>query len=148
MIERVLFATALVASAACTKAEPELRERDRPELQKIVAEDVRASQAMHAADEALANGDPRAAVVVLETRAAPAIDRGLRLAETARLETAWGRAKRDAVEAVLRDRKTELPRYTNAVRSGDPEELVVAIEAQAAIERRALTAVAGIDEGR
>ena len=113
-----------------------------------MAADIRASQAMHAADEALANGDPNAAVTALDDRARPAIDEGLRLAEAARVETAWGRAKRDAVEAVLRDRKTELQRYTSAVKSGDPEALVVAIEAQARIERRALTAVAGIDEGR
>jgi hypothetical protein len=147
LIKRVLFAAMLVL-VGCTKAEPELRERDRPELQRIVAEDVRASQAMHAADEALAKGDAKAALVALETQASPAIDEGLRLAETARLETAWGRAKRDAVLAVLRERKTELPRYSGAVRSGDPEQLIVAIEAQAVIERRALAAVAGIHEGR
>ena len=46
---------------------------------------------------------------------------------------------------MLRDRKNELPRYTEAVKSNDAEKLLSAIEAQAAIERRALAAVEGIN---
>lgn len=148
MIERVLVAAALVVCSACTKAEPELRAEDRPELKKIVEQDVRASKAMHAADDAVAKGDAKAALDLVDTQAKPAIDEGIRLADGAAPRTAWGRAKRDAIAAVLRDRKSELPRYTEAVKSGDAEKLLAAIEAQAAIERRALVAVAGIDEGR
>ncbi len=147
MSARWLGAAALLL-CACTKAEPELRAEDRPELKKIVAEDVRASQALHAADEAAAKGDAKAALDLVDRQAAPAIDEGLRLADATAPRTAWGRAKRDAIAAVLRDRKTELPRYTDALKSGDPEKLLGAIEAQAVIERRALAAVAGIDEGR
>lgn len=148
MIARVVLAAALIAASGCTKAEPELRAEDRPELHKIAEQDIRASKAMHAADDAVAKGDAKAALDLVDTQAKPAIDEGLRIADGASLRTAWGRAKRDAIAAVLRDRKSELLRYTEAVKSNDAEKLLAAIEAQAAIERRALAAVAGIDEGR
>ncbi len=148
MTLRIAFAAALVASVACTKAEPELRAEDRPDLTKLVEQDIRASKAMHAADDAVARGDAKAALDLVDAQARPAIDEGLRLADGTAPRTAWGRAKRDAVAAVLRDRKNELPRYTEAVKSGDAEKLLAAIQAQAEIERRALVAVAGIEQGR
>jgi hypothetical protein len=151
VIRRMLLVSCAALLVACTKGEPELRADDRPELKKIVEQDVRASKAMHAADDAASKGDAKAALEAVETQARPAIDEGLRLADAAALKTAWARARRDAIAAVLRERKNELPRYTEAVTSGDPEKLLSAIEAQASIERRALAAVEGVaatDEGR
>jgi hypothetical protein len=49
---------------------------------------------------------------------------------------------------ILRDRKAEMPKYDEAVKSNDPEKMLAAIQAQAAIERRALTTVAAVQEGR
>ena len=100
---------------------------------------------MHAADDAVAKGDATKALGLIESDAKPAIDEGLKRADGATLKTEWAKAKRDAMANVLRDRKNELPRYTEAVKSNDAEKLLAAIEAQAAIERRALAAVAGID---
>jgi hypothetical protein len=100
---------------------------------------------MHAADDAVAKGDASKALALIESDAKPAIDEGLRLAGGATMKTDWGKTKREQIEKVLVDRKNELPRYTEAVKSNDAEKLLSAIEAQAAIERRALTAVAGID---
>jgi hypothetical protein len=100
---------------------------------------------MHAADDAAMNGDATRALALIESDAKPAMDEGLRLADGASVKTEWAKAKRDAIAAVLRDRKNELPRYTEAVKSNEAEKLLSAIEAQAAIERRALAAVAGID---
>jgi hypothetical protein len=100
---------------------------------------------MQTADEAVAKNDAPRALAVIENEAKPAIDQGLRLAEGAKLETEWGKTKRDAIAKVLRDRKSELPRYTEAVKSNDAEKLLSAIEAQAAIERRALAVVEGIN---
>jgi hypothetical protein len=110
-----------------------------------VAEDVRASKAMHTADDAAAKGDATKALALIESDVKPAIEDGLRLADSAPVKTEWGKAKRDAIATVLRDRKNELPRYTEAVKSNDAEKMLSAMEAQAAIERRALAAVAGID---
>ena len=100
---------------------------------------------MHSADDAVAKGDAAKALALIESDAKPAIEEGLRLADSAKLETAWGKTRRDGIANVLRDRKNELPRYTEAVKSNDAEKLLSAIEAQAAIERRALVAVAGIN---
>jgi hypothetical protein len=100
---------------------------------------------MHAADDAVAKGDGTRALSLIDGEARPAIEAGLRLADGATITTEWGKGKRDAIANVLRDRKNELPRYTEAVKSNDAEKLLSAIEAQAAIERRALAAVAGID---
>ena len=41
-----------------------------------------------------------------------------------------------------------MPKYEEAVKDGDPEKMLAAIEAQAAIERRALATVAAVKEGR
>lgn len=136
-----------LALVACTKGEPPQR-KDGRTLHAIVDADVRASKAMHAADDAVAKGDTKKALAVVDADARPAIDEGLKLAEAAALETPRARAKRDELASVLRDRKTELPRYVGAVESGDAERLLAAMEAQAAIERRALAAVAGIDDAK
>jgi len=100
---------------------------------------------MHAADDAVAKGDATRALALIDSDVRPAIDEGLRLAGSAPIKTDWARGKRDQIQKVLVDRKNELPRYTEAVKSNDAEKLLSAIEAQAAIERRALAAVAGID---
>jgi hypothetical protein len=103
---------------------------------------------MHTADDAAARGDAKKALELIDTQAKPAIDEGLRLADSAPLKTEWAKAKRDEVANVLRERKTELPRYTEAVKSGDTEKMIAAMEAQATIERHALAAVAAIDAER
>ena len=102
---------------------------------------------MHAADDAVAKGDAAKALALLESDAKPAIDEGLRLADSSAvtIKTEWGKGKRDQIKKVLVDRKSELPRYTEAVKSNDAEKLLSAIEAQAAIERRALTAASGLN---
>jgi hypothetical protein len=100
---------------------------------------------MHAADDAVAKGDATTALALIDSDAKPAIEEGLRVAGSANMKTEWGKTKRDQIQKVLVDRKNELPRYTDAVKSSDTEKLLSAIEAQAAIERRALAAVAGID---
>jgi hypothetical protein len=103
---------------------------------------------MHAADDAVAKGVVAKALALVDREAKPAIDEGLRRADGATLKTVWANARREQIVAVLRDRKNELPRYTDAVKSNDAEKLLAAIEAQAAIERRALAAVAAIGEQR
>ena len=57
------------------------------------------------------------------------------------MKSAWGKAKRDELVGILRDRKAEMPKYEEAVRTGDAEKMLTAIQAQAAIERRALATV-------
>ena len=74
--------------------------------------------------------------------------RDLALTEGATMKSEWGKAKREELAAILRDRKAEMPKYDEAVKSNDPEKMLAAIQAQAAIERRALATVAAVQEGR
>jgi hypothetical protein len=142
----------LVLASACSKATPPdeatLRAEDKRTLEQVVDLDVRASQAMRDADTATGKGDAGAAADVIGTRARPAVEEALRAAEGATLKSEWGRRKRDELVGILRDRKAEMPKYEEAVKGGDPEKMLAAIEAQAAIERRALATVAAVKEGR
>jgi hypothetical protein len=149
-----LLALTVSAGCGCSKATPPapdeatLRAEDKRELERIVAIDVRASKAMRDADDAARVGDAGAAGLALSSRAAPAVDEALRAAEGATMKSDWGRAKRDELAAIFRDRKSEMPKYEEAVKGDDPEKMLTAIQAQAAIERRALTTVAAVQEGR
>jgi len=142
----------LALAAGCSKPAPPdeatLRAEDKLVLEGIVDSDVRASQAMREADTATGKGDSDAAADAVSARARPAIEEALRGAESATLKTDWGRSKREELLAILRDRKAEMPKYEEAVKSGDPEKMLAAIEAQAAIERRALATVAAVKTGR
>ncbi len=145
--------SSLVTLGACSKPAPVLdqailRAQDKHELEGIVAIDVRASQAMRDADDATRVGDAGAASLAVTSRAAPAVDEALHAAESATMRSDWGKAKRDELAAILRDRKAEMPKYDEAVKSNDPQKMLEAIQAQAAIERRALTTVAAVQKGR
>jgi hypothetical protein len=153
----VALAVLLVATSAsaCSKPAPEarpdeatLRAEDKRTLEGIVAIDVRASQAMRDADDATRVGDAGAASLAVTSRAEPAVDEALRAAEGATMKSEWGKAKRDELAAILRDRKAEMPKYDEAVKSNDPEKMLNAIQAQAAIERRALATVSAVQESR
>lgn len=147
------LAMAIALVAACSKQAPvpdeaTLRAEDKRALEGVVAIDVRASQAMRDADEATRVGDAGAASLAVKSRAEPAVDEALRAAESATMRSEWGKAKRDELAAILRDRKAEMPKYDEAVKSNDPEKMLGAIQAQAAIERRALATVSAVQESR
>jgi hypothetical protein len=137
---------------ACSKQasppdEATLRAEDKRELERVVAIDVRASQALRDADDATRVGDAGAATTLITGRAAPAVDEALRtLPPPEAMKSDWGRGKREELVGILRDRKAEMPKYEDAVKTGDPEKMLTAIQAQAAIERRALATVAAIQE--
>ena len=71
--------------------------------------------------------------------------------ELSELNAAFANGESAAVSAelvaILRDRKSEMPKYEEAVKTGDPEKMLAAIQAQAAIERRALATVAAVQDG-
>ena len=125
-----------------------MRAEDKRELERVVFIDVRASQAMRDADEATRVGDSGAASGAITGRALPAVDEALRTAEGATMKSEWGKVKRDELVGIFRDRKAEMPKYDEAVKSNDPDKMLTAIQAQAAIERRALATVASVQEGR
>ncbi len=125
-----------------------MRAEDKRVLERVVAIDVRASQAMREADEAAQDGDAGAARLAVTSRALPSVEEALRAAEAAPVRSAWGKAKRDELVGILRDRKAEMPKYEEAVRTGDAEKMLAAIQSQAAIERRALATVSAVQAGQ
>ena len=143
----IAFVGALLFSG-CTKSEAELRQDDRATIEAIVVEDVRASRALADADAAARKGDVPAALDAVDHRAEPAIEAGLRLTASADPKTEWGRARRDVFAGILQDRRAELGRYREALKSGDPQKLISAIDAQAKIERRAIAAIADARDDR
>jgi hypothetical protein len=64
------------------------------------------------------------------------------------VSTPWGKQKRDALAGVLRDRKNAMPGYEEAVKSGDLDKMLGAMQAQAEIEKRALGTVAELGAQR
>ena len=145
------FAFVLVLNA-CSKADPPdesaLRAEDKRQLEHVVAIDVRASKAMRDADDATHLGDAGAATDFVANRARPAVDEALRAANGTTMRTAWGTTMRTQLLEVLRDRAAEMPAYEEAITSRDPEKMLIAVQAQAAIERRALETVGKLQAGR
>lgn len=145
-----------VCVAACSKGDPSSardggevqaprpddgRAADEKSLEPVVLFDVRASKAMREADAAAHAGEAEKAVDIVTKRARPAVEDGLRAGDAIVPKSAWGQAKREELLGILRDRKAEMPRYEEAIRADDPEKMLATVEAQAAIERRALRAV-------
>ena len=141
-------------ATGCSKPPPPapdeatLRADDKRELERLVAIDVRASQAMREADETSTKPDAGARTTAAMDRATAAVDEGLRATEAASMKTAWGTTKKSELLAILRDRKAEMPKYRAAIEGTDPEQMIPVITAQAAIERRALALVASVTEAR
>jgi hypothetical protein len=132
---------------ACTKSEEALQKDDRTKLAQLAAIDQRVSRAMKDADDLAMKGDAKAAVDRVETEAKPAVTEASQSCDALKMESAWGKERQNALCLVVADRKSEMPRYIEAVKSGDASKLLAAMEAQAAIERRAL-AMAAAAEGR
>lgn len=149
LLPALMFATLLACSRRdAVPDEATMRAEDKRALERVVAIDVRASQAMREADEAAQAGDAGAASLAVTSRALPSVEEALRAAEAAPVRSAWGKAKRDELVGILRDRKAEMPKYEEAVRTGDAEKMLAAIQSQAAIERRALATVSAVQAGQ
>lgn len=134
---------ALLASG-CTDPE----QRDRDALEKVIAADELFDRAMKEADDASRAGRDPDAANVLRDRARPAGETALGAAKGAGVETEWGKARKAELVAVIGDRAAELPRYEEALRSGDPEKKLAALQRQIDLQRRALGAAAAVRKGR
>lgn len=127
--------------AARAKAESEARDQVR--LETIVNADEAFDRVLKSADDASHAGDEARAAALLEDAGARASDEALAEAEREPLETAWGRARRDAIVAVMRDRRGAIAPYARALRGDDIDAKLAAIEAQVALQKRAMEAAQG-----
>jgi hypothetical protein len=122
-------------------------QRDRARLEQIVAADARIDRALKEADDASHAGDDARAALVLEKTALPAADEAIAEATHDTVETPWGRARREELLALLADRRTEIPRYAAALRGTDLDAKLAAVEAQLALQKRALQTATAVMAG-
>lgn len=136
---------------ACSKTDPAgvapTPAADRPELDAIVAADVAIERILKEADDLSARGADVEAIEALDKRALPAIDAALAKARAAAVASAWGIARRDEWVGILSERRTETARYAAAIREGELEGRVAAMQAQATLTRRAMAAAKAVQVG-
>jgi hypothetical protein len=127
-------------AAACkdpAREEAMRLERDRRQLDAMVAAHVEIEKAlMNVAEAEKAHDDDRAASLV-ETTVLPKTDSVIAMAKSADLGTTWGRGRRDDLLAAMQDQRDELPRFVAALRSHDLELKVATMVTQLKIESHA-----------
>ena len=121
--------------------------KDRAALDRIVTADLELDRALKRADDLSAKGDDAAAADALEKRALPRATAALAEARAATTTSAWANDRRAEWLAIAADRAHEIPRYAAALRGDDVSEKLAALEAQAAIQRRAMSAAASVKAG-
>ncbi len=156
MIRRGLVVAAwllLAAAAGCSRREepappaaPTLAQ-DRASLDGIVSADVAIEKLLKQADDLTAHGSDDEAIAVLEKQALPAIDLAITQARNAAIAGSWGIARRDEWVALFADRRIETVRYAAAIRSGELEGRIAAMQAQAALTRRAMAVAKAVQAG-
>jgi hypothetical protein len=107
-------------------------------LERIVSADELFDRALKSADDASRAGDDEKAATLLEGAGAKAAADAVAEAEREPLETAWARARRDALAAVLRERGASLPGYAKAIRGEDLDAKLAAVQAQIDLQKKAL----------
>ena len=122
--------------------------KDQTALEKVVVADEAFDRAMKDADDASRSGNDARAADVLRDQARPAGAAALSAAKGAGVETDWGKARKDELASVIGDRTAELPRYEEALRSGDPAKKLAALEKQIDLQKRALNAAAAVRKGK
>jgi hypothetical protein len=135
-------------TAPSPPTEDEQRAHDATELTTALSADETLDRALKEADDTSTKGDDSKAAELLETKALPDADDALAKAQAARVESAWGKDKKDRLVALLQDRKTEVPKYAAALRSGDPEARVAVLQKQIEQEKRALDLTSDIRAAR
>jgi hypothetical protein len=105
-----------------------------------VTADEALDRAMKSADDASRAGDEEKAAGLLDDAAVHASESAIAEAERAPLETAWARARRDTVLAVMRERRASIAPYAAALRGEDLDAKLAAIEAQITLQKKALEA--------
>jgi hypothetical protein len=145
---------ALLATGACRdRAQQEQQERQQQEaaagqhaahdaatLRHLVELDQALDRALKEADDASGANDDARAASLLETKAAPAADAALAFARATPAETPSGQARLQAMVSVMEDRRAEIPKYAAALRGTDLDAKLASVEAQLALQKRAMTA--------
>jgi hypothetical protein len=136
------LAIALLACRDPVREAAERDARDMARLERIVSADELFDRALKSADDASRAGDDEKAATLLEGAGARAAAEAVAEAEREPLESPWARARRDALVAVLRERGASMPAYAKALRGEDLDAKLAAVQAQLALQKKALDVAA------
>jgi hypothetical protein len=109
-------------------------------LATLVAADEALDRALKAADDASRAGDDAKGAEILEGPAAQAADEAVAACEQATVETAWGTARRDALLAVVRERRASIASYAQAMKGDALDAKLAAITLQIELQKQAIEA--------
>jgi hypothetical protein len=138
----LMIALACLGAACRDRAREEAaqRARDQGTLAQLVAMDQRLDRALKEADDASRAGEDAKAASILETSAVPAAEAAIAETSAKLPETPSAQERQRELLAVLKDRRAEIPRYVEALRGTDLDAKLAAVEAQLALQKRAMQA--------
>jgi hypothetical protein len=113
-------------------------DEDHTRLAKIVLADEAFDHTLKAAEDAARAGDDARGASILETNATRAASDAVLEGEHAQMETPWGRARRDALLSVMRERQASIPPYAEAMRGDNLDSKLLVVTLQIDLQKRAL----------
>ncbi len=126
--------------AACVKDDPREAERsDARSLEGVLAADQRLETELRKAD-GLSRTDETKAAELLETAARPLAEAVVQAATTTQVRSPWGKDRRVELLRLAEQRRDELPRYAQALRSPDPKTKLEALQTQIELQKKLLDA--------
>jgi hypothetical protein len=111
---------------------------DEPRIRAILDADKALDRALKEADDESAKGNDTQAADLLESKATPAADDAIKVAEAQTCLTPWGNDQKSALLGVLHERHDAIPVYAKALRGDDLDAKLAAVEKQIDIEKRAI----------
>jgi len=132
-------AIALLALPGCGKNERALRcQDDAAAVRELIVADQRTGSALHDVDAVAGQGNPAEAAKKLERDVLPAATHAKELASSFQPRSRWGVARKQELAALVQDREALAKDYGDALRSEVIQKVVLQMERQMKLERRAL----------
>jgi hypothetical protein len=141
----VALGVAALGVAACSREDPVAL--DRVALRDALASDDALGRALKEADDAAHAGHAAEADDIFKRKVEPAADAAIAAAEAVAPRSPWGRAKKDALVTLERDRKGAVAPFETALHGDDLDAKLAAYEKQLDLERRAQTLAHDIETG-
>lgn len=135
---------AFAVTVGCSRSH-EASSADARALGDVLAADQELEAALRDVD-ATSRSDEKKAAEIIETRAVPLADKVLTRAGAANVTTPWGQDRRRELAAVAQGRRDELPKYARALREGDLNAKLSAVEAQLEWQRKAMETAARVSQ--
>lgn len=112
---------------------------DRTAIEGVLQPDQRASELLRQADALAVQRRSDEAARLVDAQVVVACDQAIAQAGALQPQSRWGRAKLAEAFALLEERRRSARTYAEALRSGDAERVLDQMQAQKAVEQKALT---------